>query len=156
NVDHRLFDLAIDHAHKIERLIELYHHRVDQYKVADRLGAGLDLEGAHRHGGGKSKREDHCLPCVEHGQRGVSSHAGLLVARHRFVVTLGFAPLGAEVFYGLVIEQRVDGLDVGVGVALVHLTAYADTPFGGVIGIDQIERDGDQDHRNVTTVELPH
>ncbi len=46
DVDHRLLDLAIDHAHEIERLVELDHHGVDHDEVADRLGAGLDAVDA--------------------------------------------------------------------------------------------------------------
>ena len=49
DVDHRLLDLAIDHAHEIERLVELDHHGVDHDEVADRLGAGLDAVDDERH-----------------------------------------------------------------------------------------------------------
>ena len=156
DVGHRLLDLAIDHAHEIERLVELDHHGVDQHEIADRLGAGLDLVGAHHHGGGEPEGEDHRLPGVEDGERGIGARAGVLVARHRLVVALGFALLGAEIFHRLVVEQRVDRLDVGVGVALVHAAADADAPFGGVIGVGHVDGDGDHDRQHVAPVELPH
>ena len=107
DVGHRLLDLAIDHAHEIERLVELDHHGVDQHEIADRLGAGLDLEGAHHHDGGEPEGEDHRLAGVEHGERGIGLHARVLVARHRTVVALRLALLGDEIFHRLVVEQRV-------------------------------------------------
>ncbi len=42
DIGHRLLDLAIDHAHEIQRLIELDHHGVDHDEIADRIGAVLD------------------------------------------------------------------------------------------------------------------
>ena len=83
-------------------------------------------------------------------------NTGTLVARHRPVVARGLALLGAKIFHSLVIEQRVDRLHVGVGVALVHLAAYADAPFSGTIGIDHVGSNGGQDYRDVTPIELPH
>src|SRR5581483_9795902 len=49
DVDDALLDLAIDHAHEVERLIKLDHHRVDHHEIADRLRARGDLGGAHHH-----------------------------------------------------------------------------------------------------------
>ncbi len=156
DVGHRLLDLAIEHAHEIERLVELDHHGVDQHEIADRLAAGLDLVGAHHHGGGEPDGEEHRLPGVEHGERGVGLDAGVLVARHRAVVAGRLALLGAEIFHGLVVEQRVDRLDIGVGVAVVHLAADADAPFGSVVGPAHIERDRADDEREVAPVEMHH
>ena len=107
DVDHRLLDLAIDHAHEIERLVELDHHGVDHHEVADGVGAVLDAVGTHHHDGGKADREDRGLAGVEHGERDIGLDARLLVARHRVVVAGGFALLGDEVFHRLVVEQRV-------------------------------------------------
>ena len=88
DVGDRLLDLAIDHAHEIERLVQLDHHRVDHHEIADRVGAGADAVGAHHHGGAEPEGEDHRLAGIEHGERGVSLHARLFVALHRAVVAL--------------------------------------------------------------------
>ena len=47
DVDDRLLDVAIDHAHEVQRLIELKHHQVDQHEIADRVAAGADADDAH-------------------------------------------------------------------------------------------------------------
>ncbi len=156
DVGHRLLDLAIDHAHEIERLVKLDHHGVDQHEIADRLGAGSDFIGAQHHGGGEPDGKDHRLPGIEHAERGIGLDAGIFVARHGAVVALRLALLGVEIFHRLVIEQRVDRLDVGVIVAVVHLATDADAPFGRMISVDHIHQDGDQDHHDVAPIELPH
>ena len=154
DVDRRLLDLAIDHAHEIQRLVELDHHGVDHHEVADRVLAALNAERAHHHDGREAHREDRRLPGVEHGERGVGFHAGGFVALHRAVITPRLARLRREIFHRLVVEQRIDRLGVGVAVAFVHAAADADAPFRRGIGEPHVERDGDQDHRHVAPVEL--
>ena len=110
--------------------------------------------GAQHHRRRKSEREDHRLPGIEHGERDVGFYAGVLVARHRAVVALGFARLGGEIFDRLVVEQRIDRLGVGVGVALVHFAADIDPPFGRIIGELHIEHDRDADDGDVAPVEM--
>ena len=63
-----------------------------------------------------------------------------LVGGHRPVVALRLALLGAEVLHGLVVEQAVDGLGVGLGVALVHGAADLDAPVGRPHREPQVER----------------
>ena len=86
DVDHRLLDLAIDHAHEIERLVELDHHGVDHDEIADGVGAVLDAVGAHHHGDGEPDGEDRRLAGIEHGERHIGLDARVLVARHGAVV----------------------------------------------------------------------
>ncbi len=130
DVDDRLLDLAIDHAHEVERLIELQHHHVEQREIADRVAPGADAGDAHQQHRDHADREDHRLARVQHRQRDIGAHAEPLVARHRLVVARRLAVLGAEIFDGLEVEQRVDRLGVGVGVALVHRAADRDAPVG--------------------------
>ena len=39
DVDERLFDLAVEHAHEVQRHVELHQHGVDQHEAADRVRA---------------------------------------------------------------------------------------------------------------------
>ena len=96
------------------------------------LVPSLDAVGAHHHGDGEPDGEDRRLAGIEHGKRDVGLDARVLVALHRAVVALRLALLGDEIFHRLVVEQRVDRLDVGVGVAVVHAAADADAPLGRV------------------------
>ena len=131
DVDHCLLDLAIDHAHEIERLIELDHHGVDHDKVADRVGALSNAQGTHHHHSGETQREDGRLTRIEHSERNIGFDARFLIAGHGSIVAPRLPFLGAEIFHGLVIEQRIDRLHVGVSVAVVHPAANADAPFRG-------------------------
>jgi len=54
DVDDRLLDLAIHHAHEIQRLVKLDHHGVDQDKIADGMGAVADPGRAHHHDRGQA------------------------------------------------------------------------------------------------------
>src|SRR5262249_34854111 len=147
-------DLAIDHAHEIERLVELDHHRIDHHEIADGVGALLDAIGAHHHDGGEPDREDYCLAGIEHGERDVGLNACLLVARHRAVVAGGFALLGDKILHGFEVEQRIDRLDVGVSIALVHSPADVDTPLGRLISERSVKRDNGENDGYVSPVEL--
>ncbi len=154
DVDHRLLDLAINQAHEIQRLVELDHHGVDHDEIADGVGAALDAVGAQHHGRGEPEREHRGLSSIEHGERDVGLGARFLVARHRAVVALALARLGGEIFHRLVVEQRIDRLGIGVGIARIHLAADVDAPFGGEIGEPHIERDRDRDHDHIAPIEV--
>ena len=153
DVDDRLLDLAIDHAHEVERLVELQHHRVEQHEVADVVAMAADAVDAHRQHDDHADGENDRLAGVEHRQRDIGLDAEALVARHRAVVARRLAPLGAEILDRLEVEQAVDRLGVGVGVALVHRAADADAPIGGDGGVDQIDDHRDRDRRDVAPVE---
>ena len=107
DVDDRLSDLAIDESHEVQRHKELDHHGVDHHEVADRVCAITDRESAHQHGRRQSGGEDHGLSGVENRKRSIGADARLFVALHRVVIAPGFAFLRAEIFHGLIIEQRV-------------------------------------------------
>ena len=90
--------------------------------------------------------ENQRLAGVEHGERDIGSHAQPLVARHRLVVADRLALLGAEILHRFEIQQAVDRLGVGVGVALVHRAADRDAPVGRHRREDHV----DDDHHRIT------
>ena len=153
DVDDRLLDVAVDHAHEIERLVELQHHRIEQHEIADAVAVAAHAVDAHRQHDDHADGEDNRLAGVEHRQRDVSLDAEPLVTRHGAVVARRFARLGAEILDRLEVEQTVDRLGVGVGVALVHRAADADAPVGGDGGVDEVDDDGDGDRNDVAPVE---
>ena len=108
---------------------------------------------AHHQHRDHAEGEDDRLAGVEHRQRDVSLDAESLVARHRTVVARRLARLGAEILDRLEIEQAVDRLGVGVGVAFVHRAANADAPVGGDRRVDEIDEHRDGDRQHVAPVE---
>ena len=93
-------------------------------------------------------------PVVEHAERIVGLDRRRLVARHRHVEALGLDLLVAEVFHGLEIEQAVDGLGVGVRVAVVHLAPDGDAPLGGREREPHVDRDRGENDHHVEPVEV--
>ena len=128
---------------------------VDQHEIADRLGAGLDLERAHDHGGARPDGEQDRVRRIGHRKRRDRPDARVLVARHRFIVTFDLAILVAEIFHRLVIDQRIDRLEL----ASVSPRSSSGGYRAGTRWRDKCTRldsDGRQDHRDVAPVELPH
>jgi hypothetical protein len=85
--------------------------------------------------------------------RNIAGNAVLLVARHRFVVAHRLTGFGAEIFHRLEVQQRVDRLHIGVGVALVHVAADVDAPVGGDGREPEIDDDHHQDRNHIAPVE---
>ena len=82
------------------------------------------------------------------------AHRRALVARHGAVEAIGLAPLIAEILDGLVIEQRVDRLGMGVSVGIVHLAADGDAPIAGAHREPDVEPHRHRDHADVPETEL--
>ena len=127
--------------------------RVEQHEIADRVLAVANVDGAQDHHDHERHGEDDALPRVEHGERDVARRRIALVALHRLVVALGLALLGAEILDRLVVEQRVDRLRVGVGVALVHVAADGDAPVRRHAREPEIRPDHDDHGERVAPVE---
>ena len=129
-VDQRLLDLAVDHAEEVERDVELDHQRVDQHEVAERHRAGDDADGRppdqQRDRGG----DDQALAEIEQRQRRLRLDRYLLEPLQVLVVAGLLEGLVREVLDRLVVEQRVEGLRVGLRVLLVHRPAEGGAPFG--------------------------
>ena len=153
DVDDRLLDVAIDHPHEIERLVELQHDQIHQHKGADGLRSIPHLGDAHHQNHDQTEGENDRLTGVERRQRDVGSHAHALISRHRLVVSRGLSLFGAEILHRLKVEQTVDRLGIGVRVALVHRTANADAPIGGQRRKCQISDHREADRHDVAPVE---
>ena len=115
---------------------------------------GHDVARRQHHHDGHADGEDHRLAGIEHGERGIGLGRGLLVARHRAVVARGLARLGAEILHGLVVQERIHRLGVGVRVGLVHLLADRDPPLGRLVGVGEIDHDHHEDDGRIEPVEL--
>src|SRR5438067_13519153 len=70
------------------------------------------------------------------------------------VVAARLALLGPEILHGLVVEQRIDGLDVRIGIALVHVPANADAPLGRVVRVHHVAGHGGENGEHIAPVEL--
>ena len=112
-----------------------------------------DAVDAHRENDDHAEGEDDGLPGVQNCEGDVSLHAEALVTRHRFVVARRLALLGAEILHRLEIQQAVDRLGVGVGVAFVHRAADADAPVRRNRRVDEIDGHRDADRQDVAPVE---
>ena len=71
----RLLDLAVDHAHEVERHVELQHQHVDHHELADRLRAGDARRAPPAACRPSADGEDQRLAGVEHGERAVGLDA---------------------------------------------------------------------------------
>ena len=124
-----LFDLAVNHAQKIQRNVELNHERIDHHQIPKRHAAihhPLCGPVEHPHQG---HCNDQLLPRVEQTQgrlRFESCHSQLV---QTLVVALGLKGFVVEVFHRLVIEQRVHGSGVRHGVQLVDLFSKVRSPL---------------------------
>ncbi len=78
----------------------------------------------------------------------------MLIARHRGVVAGGLPRLGTEILHRLVVQKAVDGLGVGVRVALVHLAADRDAPLRRPDREGKVADDHRQDDQHIAPVEL--
>ena len=155
DVDHGLLDLAIEHAHEIQRDVELNQHRVDEHEIADRRPARRDIARDEQHQDRHADGEDHRLAGIEDRERGIGLRRGLLVAFHGAVVARGLPRLGAEILDRLVVEERIDGLRVGVGIGVVHPLPERHPPLGRLVGIGEIDRHHGEHDERVEPVELP-
>ena len=154
DVDDRLLHLAIEHAHEIQRLVQLDHHGIDQHEIANRVRAIADTADAHDHHHRQADGEDDALPRVQHGQRHITANRQALIACHGLVVAFGLTPLRTEILDGLVVQQAVDGLGIGIGVALVHGPADRHAPVGGCRREPKVESDHHHHDERIAPIEL--
>ena len=155
DIDQALLDLAIDHAHEIERQIELHEDRVDHHEVADGEHPARDIARREQHADDRAQREDHRLPGIQHAERGIGADRRPLVAGHRGIEAPRLELLIAEIFHRLVVEQAVDRLRMRLGVGFVHVAADGDAPLAGPEGEPDIDADGEQHDHHVDPAEIP-
>src|SRR6516162_494752 len=129
-IGQRLLDVAIDHTEEVKRRIELDQISVDQHEVSDgHLGRGHSSRG-QGHDTNQAGRYDHPLTEIEQRQGGLALDRGALIGLECSVVALSLVLFVGEIFDGLEIQHAVDGLGVGLAVALVHLAPEAHPPVG--------------------------
>ena len=104
HVSERLLDLAVDHAEKVERNVELDHEGVHQDKVAYRHRMVDDAKHGAPHDQSHSNGDDRALADVEQRERGVALDRGGLPALHALVVAQRLVFLVVEVLDGLVVD----------------------------------------------------
>ncbi len=146
-------NLAVDRPEETERHGDLDHVGVDHHEVADSQLPCLHAPRRHHHHRGEARGDHQPLPEVEPRQAHRRLGRGLGVALHRAVVARRLPLLGVEVLHRLEVEEAVDRLLVGVGVALVHPRADGEPPVGDPDRVPDVERDRDRHHDEVPDVE---
>ena len=154
DVDQALLDLAIDHAHEIERQVELYEDGVDHDEVADGERAACHVARRQQHADHRADGEDQRLAGIEQAERAVGADGRPLVARHGGIETARLEVLVAEILHRLVVEQAVDGLGMRFRVGFVHVAPDDDAALAGPEGKPYIEGDGDEDHDDIDPAEI--
>ena len=112
-----------------------------------------DSLGGHAHHHRQPDRDDRPLADVQQRKCDLALDRRRLVALQPDVEAPRLVVLVAEVLDGLVVEQAVDRLGVGVAVGFVHLAAVLDPPFGDrerPVDVTADGREGDRgEHRAV-------
>ena len=76
DIGHRLFDFAVNHAHEIERLIELQQHGIDEDKIPQRIAAFDNAIHHQSHADCEAEGENGGLSGIQHRQRIIGLHRG--------------------------------------------------------------------------------
>ena len=100
-------------------------------------------------------RDDRPLSEIEQGQGGLAPDGGALIGAKRGIVALRLVLLVGEILDGFEIQHAVDGLGVGLGVAVVHLAPEAHPPIGDRKREADIEHDRHQGDRGKGPIEEP-
>ena len=108
-----LLDLAVDHAQKVERDVELDHEGVHHHQIAQRQPAIDHALRGHPQHGDQADGDDELLAGVEQRQRGLAFQARAAQRLQAFVVAARLEAFVVEVLDRLVVQQRVDRLGVG-------------------------------------------
>jgi len=154
DINQALLDLAIDHAHEIERQIELHQDGVDHHETADGEHTAGDVAGREQHADDGPEREDHRLPGIQPPERGIGADCRPLVARHGGVEATRLVILIAEIFDRLVVKQAVDGLGMRLGVGIIHVAADGDAQVARPEGEPDIEADRDKHDHDIDPAEI--
>ncbi|GBD42368.1 hypothetical protein HRbin39_01759 [bacterium HR39] len=144
-VGHRLAELAVDDAEEVERTVELQQEGVDQHHIAHRAAAVQHAVGGEQHEHRHADADDGGLAGIEHGQRDLRAHRGILVGREAAIQPRHLEPLVAEGLDHLVVDQPVHGGGGELVLAPVHLAAELRAPLGHREGEAGVGGDGEED-----------
>ena len=136
HVDECVPDLAIGEAQHVERHVELDQEGVDRHEVAQGHGVMHDAIARHDHHRGQPDGDDNALADIEQRQGAAGADRRRLVAPPADIEAARLVLLVAEILDGLVVQQAVDRLGVGLGVGVVHAAHELDAPL----------RQGDREH----------
>ena len=139
HVDQALADGTIDPAEHVEWAEQLHQQRIDQHHVARGEAALAPAPHGEDHRPGHHRVGDQRLADVEPGERHFVADGGAGIGADGFIVALGLALLGAEIFDRFVVEQRIDGAADRLVVDVVHLALDVRAPVG------DLAREGDVD-----------
>ena len=144
HIDQRLTDFAIDGAKEVQRHGQLHHIGVDHDEIPHGKITVLHPDSGQDHHADQPAGDQQRLAEVQEGKRVVRLDRRLFIARHRRVITLCLALFGDEILDGFIVQQAVDGLLVGICVAVVHLAAQLHAPLGHREGKPNVKPDGDR------------
>ena len=142
-----ILDLAIDDPEKIQRDEDLQQEGVDQHQVTDTHLARHHPPGGQPEDQGHAQGDDAALAEVQQGHGGLALDRHLLPGVEGAVITPRLQALVAEILDGLVIDQAIEGLAVGLGVQPVHLMAVIHAPLGHGEGKEGVEGHGAEGHQ---------
>ena len=149
-----LLDLAIQHAQKVQRNVQLDHEGVDHHQVTDRqppLGHPLRRPPQHGH---QRNRNDQLLPAVEQAQRALTLDRRLAVLLQAHVITRCLILLIVEVLDGLVVEQGIHRPTVRHRIQPVHFTPQFGTPLRHAHGEEDIQHQRHAGNQGKSGIEL--
>ena len=148
-VGQALADFAIDETDEVQRHRKLQQKGIDEHEIADGLFTALHGQRRHHHHYRGADTEDHALAEVQPAERGPDRDRRFFVTLHGDIEAFRLHLFIAEIFDGLEIQERVDRLGIGVGIAVVHGAANADTPVAGPDGEPDIGPDGDDRDQHI-------
>ncbi len=122
-------DLAIHKAQEVQGQIQLNQIGVHQNEVTQGQLPRCNPVGGHQHQGNQPYGNDGPLPDIHHGQTGNRPHSGIFIALQGMIIATGLMPFIAKIFDGFIIQQAIDGLGIGDGIAFIHLAAILQAPF---------------------------
>ncbi len=142
-----ILDLAIDDPKKIQRDEDLQQEGVDQNQVTDAHLARHHPSGGEQQDKGHAQGDDAALAEVEQGHGGLALDRHLLPGIKGIVITPRLHALVAEILDGLVIDQAIEGLAVGLRIQPVHLMTVIHAPLGHGEGKEGVEGHGAKSHQ---------
>ena len=153
HIDQRLTDFAIDGAKEVQGHGQLHHIGVDHNEIPHGKVTVLHPDGGQDHHADQPAGDQQRLAEVQEGKRVVRLDRRLFIARHCRVIALRLALFGDEILDGFIVQQAVDGLLVGIRVAVVHLAAQLHAPLGHREGKPDVKPDGDRHDQQIPRVE---
>ncbi len=150
-----MLDLAIDHAEKIHRDIQLDHEGVDQHQIADAHPALDDTERSAPQNQGQRHCNQRLLAGVQDVQGLLRQHRGALRIRQSLVVAACLVVFVTEILHRLEIQQRVDRARLRLALELVPAPPHGSAPVGHRHREDDVNGQTGADDRGEPDLVIP-